>query len=500
MKSTERKGRKLSKRKEMPQKRKLHIAILISALTIVTTSPYQIRTEQIPLPETVSEQKTEKTSLPKAIPEQSDDKQDVWLTIFVHGSITHMIRQFNLRTIIGVAKDEIEGTLYEKATLHMRHNPFFRRDQAMQDLGLQKIDKDNIAPGKASTALANLFDLVNLWTSGRKSENNHYYTFGWHALVSEKLRHQAAKKLYAELTQEIQKFIKQGINPKVRIIGYSHGGNVILNLANVYEEIPAAKQLSVDELILFGTPLHYKMDRQICCPMFKKVYNIYSYRDRVQRLDLAAPGLLSKRTFTAKRGFKLPDNLTQIRIKMMRNRTTKRRWEKSRDPRRNYKNVRILQGTSNLFRTASPGHIEMWFFKWAVRGYRDKFSLNPMPTVAILPLILNAVEEYGMQDKKNYIIDLRPDQGTLLVKSGEFHAIAPMLTRKQFEELKTVARICQVSQHPHLEYDDQLRMAIMWARQERKLLNLGKSARRKRGGKRSRKKDSLILSQSIPQV
>ena len=113
--------------------------------------------------------------------------------------------------------DKIEGTLYQKATEHMRHAKFLQRDQAIQGLGLQKVDKTVIGPGKASTAIARIFDKVDFWVNEKNPENNHYYTFGWSGLVSMSMRYQDARRFYTELTQEIEKFRAQGIEPKVRI-------------------------------------------------------------------------------------------------------------------------------------------------------------------------------------------------------------------------------------------------------------------------------------------
>ncbi len=452
----------------MTKKGKLQLIIFMSIVVIATLTLYRItavQTHEHPA-------STQPIELPHINIQTTTPQDDVWMTVFVHGSITHLVRKFNIETIRSIFRDETDGTLYEKATEHMRHNQFFRRDQAMQDLGLQKIDKTTIMPGKASTALANIFDQIDMWNAGRTPESNLYYTFGWDALVSEKIRHKNAEKFYAELFEEIQRLKALGLNPKIRIYGFSHGGTVSLTLANIHYIKPVDKQIFIDELVLLGTPLHIKMYDQICSPLFKKIYNFYSPKDRAQRLDLTTPGFLSQHIFIAPKDKKLPDKLTQIQLSITRNRTTKRKINPTQDQRYNFDQPSILHGSSDLFRRSSPGHTELWFFQWAVFGYRDNFSLRPLPTVATVPIILDAIKKHTELGQTRYNVDLRPDQELFLVKTPTNHVVVPLLTHNQFNELKTMARAYEVKQHPSLEYNDQARMAVMWAQQERKLLKI----------------------------
>jgi hypothetical protein len=413
---------------------------------------------------------------PTVIAPAKDLFDEVKMVVFVHGSMTLLVRKLNLETITSIAHDQTEGTLYQMATDRMRHNPFFMRDQAMQDLGLRPIDKTCFEPGKAATALANIFDRIELWTTG-KPDHTLYYTFGWEALVSEKIRMKSSRRFYQELFDEINRLTKQGYKKIVlQIIGYSHGGAVALALADVHATKPASEQISVDELILLGTPLHSKMYTAICSPLFKKIYNIYSLKDLAQRLDLTAPGFLSQHIFVAPEGKQLPDKLTQIQLSVTRNRTTKYHYDSTTDPHYNFDLHSVVTGSSNLFRRVSPTHGELWFFEWAAYGYRNSFSLRPLPIVALVPIMLDAIKKSTDLNQKHFIVDLRPDQELFLIKTPQGHTVAPLLTHSQFTDLKIMAYAYDVTQHPRFEYDEQAHMAIIWAEQERKLLKINASA------------------------
>jgi hypothetical protein len=113
-----------------------------------------------------------------------------------------------------------------------------------------------------------------------------------------------------------------------------------------------------------------------------------------------------------------------------------------------------------------------------VCGYRDNFSLRPLPTVAVVPIILDAIKKHAEPQERHYVVDLRPDQEAFLIKTNKRHVVIPMLTCNQFNELKAMAQAYEVTQHPCFEYDEQARMAIMWAQQERKLLKINPQIKR----------------------
>ena len=59
----------------------------------------------------------------------------------------------------------------------------------------------------------------------------------------------------------------------MRVIAYSHGGNLALQLGAVHVTKSAEEQFTINELFLFGTPVQTETDYLINSPLFNKVYN-----------------------------------------------------------------------------------------------------------------------------------------------------------------------------------------------------------------------------------
>ena len=95
----------------------------------------------------------------------------------------------------------------------------------------------------------------------------------------------AAKDLYNSLKSLIREYKSlYGITPKIRLIGHSHGGNVILNL------VPIVKQahddaFHVNEVVLLACPCQNATKDYALDPLFEKVYSLSSKFDFVQVID-----------------------------------------------------------------------------------------------------------------------------------------------------------------------------------------------------------------------
>lgn len=149
-----------------------------------------------------------------------------------------------------------------------------------------------------------------------KKEN--FYFFGWNGKLSHAERKKCASYLYnalKNLEKQYQK--KHNIAPKIIIIGHSHGGNVILNMASYHSDQSA---LLLDKVVLLACPVQETMYHHLKSSLFKKIYVLYSYQDLIQRL---APNFLRTENFSfkniklfpfSKRLFPDQDNLTQARI------------------------------------------------------------------------------------------------------------------------------------------------------------------------------------------
>lgn len=163
------------------------------------------------------------------------ENRDVWVTVFVHG-----IMGVDAKTCFSNAfqffTDHISNTAYARAIGHMRADPFFQKNQAMQNIGLQPIDLSNYEKGYAPGAIARTFNHVLSLCPYKQCSL--YATFGWSGLLSFKARHRDAQHFYRSLYLLCQKIKSRGLNPKLRLLGYSHGANICLNLADVQQEEP----------------------------------------------------------------------------------------------------------------------------------------------------------------------------------------------------------------------------------------------------------------------
>ena len=121
-----------------------------------------------------------------------------------------------------------------------------------------------------------------------------FYIFGW---KSEKVYDSTRKQAAQDLVQELQKlvnayYLEHHVIPNVQLIGFSHGGNVVLHTANYLPLMVQNKKVEVEAWI-FGTPV-----QQVNCDLvnsknFSKVYSFYSKKDWIQRMD--AQGLYNKK-------------------------------------------------------------------------------------------------------------------------------------------------------------------------------------------------------------
>ena len=252
-------------------------------------------------------------------PESSTCQQpkEVWITVFVHG-IMSIKSHLTLSSFFRFMQDQMHDTIYAKTVDLLRQNPFFYQNQPMQAYGLHRVQLQENNQGNSSYAMGWLMDIFQQET-GCTNITNYYYTFGWSGLLSLKQRYMDSVVFFEELEREVCRLQAEGINPKVRVMGYSHGGNVSLNLACARRNKFCNSSLTINELILVGMPVQKETDYLICDPLFEKIYHIYSASDMVQRLDVFCKDrYLSNRLFTTRKGFTLPDKLTQVQIRVTR--------------------------------------------------------------------------------------------------------------------------------------------------------------------------------------
>lgn len=368
------------------------------------------------------------------------EAQEVWVVVFVHG-IMGIAPHINLQNIGLFIRDELIDTVYARAVNHIRKDTYFYQDQAIQKLGLIPIYMhDALEPGNAAALFAHIYNSIDQEVYGN-SRRNIFYTYGWSGLLSRYQRYIESEGLLVGLYQLIESYKALGIDPKIRIIGYSHGGNVCLNMARMQTEIHPTIDITIDELIMIGMPV--QMDTDYCCayPLFKKVYNIFSHQDFIQKMDFFSSNrFLSNRQFTSRRSFKVPCSMIQINCKISRIKQTKMSREKIRKLSQQGLKTTTRSGQRRLLRDASPGHLELWFFGWTADKYRSHFPLYPLPAAVFIPYLLHIAEEYEADICNPYpiTIDMRPELGYTLVsqwtKECSFTYQLPFIDVPVFEE------------------------------------------------------------------
>ncbi len=330
-----------------------------------------------------------------------------WITIFIHGSVG-LRPKFAFHTLIKLFRDDINNSFYKRAVDYIRDDNFFYNNQAMQGRGFRKVkaygipsSPDTLDSYSGAELFAELYDEVQREFS-EEDIHTTYYTFGWSGLVSTKIRYEEARILYMMLARELARLAKKNIFPKIRIIGYSHGGNIGLDLAAIREKEFPRDTFVVDEFILMGTPIQKETDYLVCRPLFKKIYNIYSLYDRIQKLDcFSFHRFFSHRRFYDTKRYRVPATLTQIEIKLC-------------VPPRCYKSC--FTHTPRRLVDRSPGHIELWFFGWPQDPhslYRPHFPLCPLPLAVFIPAIISAVKQ---TEYNNAIVEWQLSHEKFLIK------------------------------------------------------------------------------------
>jgi len=445
-----------------------------------------------------------------------DKNEPLWLTVFVHG-IVSIQPYLSFNNFMRFMQDNIKDTYYEKSVSIIRENEFFYKNQPMGPIGLHYIDPLQHLSQKNNSSLAMVYIFEQMQKlAGDKKAAHRYYLFGWSGLLSPRGRYEDAKKLFELLDQEIQRLKPDHNDIRIRLIGYSHGGNVALNLGAIHQDIYPTSELSIDELILIGTPIQHDTDYMINDSLFKKIYNIYSCSDRVQKIDFfSLKRLLSGRTFTPYKCFTLPSKLTQIQLKIMRHKTDRQSRKKCTHQQKilDPKKRGIISGRSSLLRNASPGHAELWMFGWTPRFYRSHYPLYPLPTIGILPFILKSVKEYLDLDRqhhiknrylshnrsKHIIVDVRPQDEYILVKKQKTKAlklILPFIPTHLLKELQNTVASCAAENYTRKEYEYNTRKAIKKSKktyQDLYAAKKGGNDNNRRCGKRCRVKAVAIV-------
>ena len=388
---------------------------------------------------TLSREPVTKNQNLAAIPQSNG--QEVWLNVYIHGIIS-IKPHITVSNFVRFLTDNVYESMYAETVDLMRDDPFFFQNQPIQARGLRPIVMDTHEKGAAASAMANVFEMVQQINPLTPSKN-YYYTYGWSGLLSRSARYNDARDFLFALENEVARYRNQGIHPKIRLFGYSHGGTIILKLAMVKQKEELQPNFSVDEAFIFGTPIQYDTDYFINDPLFKKVYNVFSRGDRVQKLDFFSCGeFFSDRAFKNHYDFQVPDKLIQIEIRVIRKKG------EGCEPIKAcmHEGPLIYDGKkcSRNFRNVSPGHIELWFFGWTPLNYRSTFPLYPLPIIAFMPFIANSIKPFERNFKADtpITITLDPRRNSMVInnnlKCPQVYKL-PFIGVENFLELKNTA-------------------------------------------------------------
>lgn len=399
------------------------------------------------------------------------------ITIFVHGVIGIKLA-LSFYHLTKFMNDSIGNTVYAKTIEGLRSDPFFHQGQPIAELGLKKLEIEDLEIGNAAGIAAYLYDSVDAYTaslqkniqlttidteptpqsspfrasSGFALETRHqYYTYGWSGLLSKKTRKEEAEQFYTALEQLCSEIRAQQGIPKLRLIGFSHGGNLCIQLANAQKKLSKKNSFVVDELILIGTPIIEESKIALTDPLFNKIYNIYSRNDSIQKMEIFSDKIFSEQKFTSSKNEPLPAKLTQIEIKVEKDRIKKNRYTK--------KEKKL--GTDDY----SPGHMELWFFGWTPGHYRKEYPLYPLPTMVVFPYIIHHLHTFPEIHLQNIVVTLHPEQHTMAINGQEIPFVSP----EALTLLKKVALDYKPAENSIAEYREHWKKAYWAARDEKDL-------------------------------
>jgi predicted esterase len=121
-----------------------------------------------------------------------------------------------------------------------------------------------------------------------------FYVFGWESeYVNDANRNKSAKILVEQMYEVVvDYYIRHNVIPKIRLIGYSHGGNVILHTAHYLPQYADMQDVEI-EAWLFGTPVQVVSHDLVNSDCFSAIYSLYSQKDIIQKID--PQGLINRK-------------------------------------------------------------------------------------------------------------------------------------------------------------------------------------------------------------
>jgi Protein of unknown function (DUF726) len=304
------------------------------------------------------------------------------ITVFIHGTLLPGLALLNPYKAYTQTLETNDW--YCKSLAKLRKNPLIYEDSIMLEEGLRKIDQPILLQYAQQTLTPDLskkgaYQAIGAYHTLAKLVDNtgidEYYTFGFSGILSDVHRKKAGHELYVRLSELIKQYEQEGYVPRITLCGYSHGGNVILYLADAENQIK--NKVLIDTAIFFGTPIQMETAPYAAHPMFSKVVNIYSEGDTIQNNDsFSTASRASYRTFG--------DLFNTHRIS-------------THQKNKIICDVRLLAHDNN----SAFGHLVYWFFnKYPQPSSTSKSStlpLAPLPLVILTPIFISLLETVWQQ-------------------------------------------------------------------------------------------------------
>jgi hypothetical protein len=195
-------------------------------------------------------------------------EKEPWVTIFIHGTMC-VEKLLTIETLLTLLRRSIENSRYQRLLHALRQKPYSYTAQAAQLPGLRPINITH-TPSNSAELFTHLYKVVQERYFPDEITVE-WLTFGWSGAMNHLERLWESQNLIDALTDYLEQKRKIFPNLKVRLVTYSHGSNIALNIAHLNPG-----NLQIDQLIMLGTPVFAENEICIYSPIFKEIFSIYS--------------------------------------------------------------------------------------------------------------------------------------------------------------------------------------------------------------------------------
>lgn len=195
-----------------------------------------------------------------------DQPKTVGVTVFVHGTVGAGL------TFVG-----------RGMVARFRSHPLVQQEQIIGKMGFHEFDAQKSDVKEAVTFIIPAYDAIAHHV-GFAHDINKYVVFGWSGVLTQDGRKKAGFELYDALClYRDQLRFEYGVEPIIRLVTHSHGGNVALWLPCAEEE--KKQNLTVDMLYMLAPPVQVETAPFVESTLFKSLMLGWSSSDRIQPND-----------------------------------------------------------------------------------------------------------------------------------------------------------------------------------------------------------------------